>query len=421
MREQTPPGAQRGPTGAAWWTEPTRAQWTAFFAAWFAWVLDAFDFTVFLLVMPDIMREFGASKTSTAGSIALTLLVRLVGGITGGWAADRWGRRLPLLIAVLWFAACDAAVAFAPSFAAVVVLRTLFGFGMGAQWTAGATLAMEHWPARSRGLASGVLQGSWAVGYLLAAAVAAQVVPAHGWRALFLAAAGPALLAFPIVLAVKEPRPTGGTRPDIPGFGALMRTPGVLKHLAWGTGVLALGFGAYYGLTALYSTLLTQELGLHIGQVSFHVALFNVGMMAGAIACGLVASRRGAAIAIIVPALAMAASVPLYVGAAPGLLGLGAFLGGLFGAGHSGTTPLLLSSLFPAPLRARGLGIAYQLGAVPAAFVPMGIAALSEAGQIPLGRAMAGVVLACVLGLAGLVALGPEVARRPPTMASDEV
>lgn len=390
----------------SWWSEPTRQNWTAFAAAWFGWVLDGFDFTVFFLVMPDIMKTFGVSMTSTAGSIALTYLVRLAGGITAGWAADRWGRRLPLLVSILWFAACDAAVAVAPSFAAIVVLRTLFGFGMGAQWTAGATLAMEQWPARSRGLMSGVLQGSWAVGYLLAGVVAAQVVPTWGWRALFLVAAAPALLAIPLVLTVKE-APRSETASTRPGFGAFLEPP-VLKHLAWGTGVLALSFGGYYALSVLYPTLLQKGLGLGLPEVSPYVILFNVGMMAGAVACGLAASKWGVRPAIIVPSLLMLLVAPLYVGWAPGWLGVGAFLGGICGAGSSGTTPLLLTSLFPPELRGRALGIAYQLAAIPAAFIPMSIAAVSESRGLPLASVMVGVVMVCMVGLALLTGFGPQ-------------
>ena len=187
-----------------WWREPTKPQWISFLAAWLGWVLDAFDFTIFLLVMPEIAKEFGVTHTSTASAITLTLLVRLMGGYCAGFAADRWGRKFPLMFSLLWFAACDGAIAFAGSFTTVLVLRTLFGFGMGAEWTAGTTLAMENWPARSRGIASGVLQGSWAVGYLLAGLVAGWVVPVYGWRALFLIAACPALLVLPIRLWVPE-------------------------------------------------------------------------------------------------------------------------------------------------------------------------------------------------------------------------
>src|SRR4051812_38306263 len=130
-------------TETAWWREPTRGQWFTFVAAWVGWVLDAFDFTIFLLVMPLMAREFHVGVTATAGSITLTLLLRLFGGVAAGAAADRWSRKLPLMISLVWFALCDGAVAFAPTFKWVLILRTLFGFGMGAEWTSGATLAMR--------------------------------------------------------------------------------------------------------------------------------------------------------------------------------------------------------------------------------------------------------------------------------------
>src|SRR6185295_2545197 len=138
----------------------------------------------FFIAMPYIAKEYGTAHVATASSIALTLLARLLGGWLAGAAADRWGRRLPLLVSVVWFALMDGAVALAPSFTAVLVLRTLFGIGMGAEWTSGTTLAMENWPKRSRGIASGVLQGSWALGYLLAAVASTFVLPRWGWRAM---------------------------------------------------------------------------------------------------------------------------------------------------------------------------------------------------------------------------------------------
>ena len=133
-----------------WWREPSATQWTNYLAAWSGWVLDGFDFCIYLFALGRIQEEFGVKATSTFLSITLTLAVRLAGGLAAGWIADRYGRRLPLMLSVVWFAAFDAAVAFAPSFAWVLVLRTLFGFGMGAEWTAGSAIAMESWPARSR-------------------------------------------------------------------------------------------------------------------------------------------------------------------------------------------------------------------------------------------------------------------------------
>ncbi|MBE2250707.1 MAG: MFS transporter [Myxococcus sp.] len=413
-------------SNTAWWREPTRGQWASFSAAWIGWVMDAFDFTVFLLVMKQIAEEFGASYTSTAGSIALTLLMRLVGGVVAGWAADRWGRKLPLMISVIWFAVCDGLIAFAPSFTWVLVLRTLFGFGMGAEWTSGATLAMENWPARSRGIASGILQGSWAIGYLLAGVAAGLVVPTYGWRALFLIAAVPAVLAFPIRYFVPEsPEWEAGQKaghekqPEV-SWREIVATPGVLNRLVWGSVAMAAGFGGYYALTGNYSVMLLKNLGQDMAGVSWHVALFNLGMLSGAVACGYAAMKKGITFAVAVPALLMVVVAPLYVGAAPGWLAVGAFTAGMFGAGYSGVTPLLLTSLFPARLRARCVGIVYHVGAVPAAFVPMGIAWLAESGTVSLPVGMGVVCALCQLGMAAMIWFAPrEVGAARPAASAE--
>jgi MFS transporter, SHS family, lactate transporter len=407
-------GAFMSASTMPWWKEPTKGQWASFSAAWLGWVMDAFDFTVFLLVMKQITEEFGVTYTSTAGTIALTLLMRLVGGVVAGWAADRWGRKLPLMISVIWFAVCDGLIAVAPSFTWVLVLRTLFGFGMGAEWTSGATLAMENWPQRSRGIASGILQGSWAIGYLLAGVAAGLVVPVYGWRALFIIAAIPAVLALPIRFLVPEsPEWEANRAKENAGAVAvswkeILATPGVLKRLAWGSVAMAAGFGGYYALTGNYSVLLLKNLGQSMQGVSWHVALFNIGMLSGAIACGYVAMKKGVTLAVAVPALLMVVVTPLYVGVSPELLAVGAYLAGVFGAGYSGVSPLLLTSLFPARFRARCVGIVYHVGAVPAAFVPMGIAYLAESGVASLPIGMGVVCAGCQLAMAAMIVFAPK-------------
>lgn len=391
-----------------WWREPTRAQWCALGAAWAGWVLDAFDFTVFMLVMPDISRDFRVAAVATAGSITLTLFARLAGGFVAGAAADRWGRKLPLMISILWFAACDGAVALAPSFAWILVLRTLFGLGMGAEWTSGTTLAMENWPARSRGIASGLLQGSWAIGYLLAAGVSAVVLPLWGWRALFVCAAVPAILVIPIRFGIVESdewktarAAQAARRASRPAFDR-----GNVGKVVWASAAMGLGFGAYYALTALYPTLLQTELGADARGVARLVALFNVGMLAGSVACGMLASRRGVAIAIAVPAAASLLALPLYVGAVPGVVPIGAFATGVLGAGFCGVVPMLLTGMFDAEVRARMVGIVYHVGAALAALVPTLTAAVAARTHTSLGAAIFVVAGACELGLAALVLRG---------------
>lgn len=368
-------------TTKPWWKEPTRKQWAAFTAAWVGWVLDAFDFTIYIVVASHMIKEFGVSPTAIAGSITLTLLVRLLGGFVAGWMADRWGRRLPLMMSLVWFAIFDAAIFFAPDFTWVLVFRTLFGFGMGAEWTAGTALAMEAFPARSRKFASGLLQAGWPIGFLLAAVTAMFVVPAFGWRAMFLIAALPALLVIPIRMMVSDEH-ANPSEAKATSRGALkdLVAPGVLKMIILGSLVMALGFIVYYGLVTPHLSLHLEAAAcaptdaacmgtaIHDGWVS--QILFNVGMLVGVVCAGAVANRFGVVVALVLPALAMVPALPLFTGMVPAAMPLGAFLGGALGVGYSGVTPVLTTSLFPAHVRARAIGIVYHVGALLAAFVP---------------------------------------------------
>lgn len=416
-----------------WWREPTRAQWTNFGAAWAGWVLDGFDFCIFLFAMRPIAKEFGVQLSSTALSVTLTLLVRLLGGLAAGWLADRHGRRLPLMLSILWFAACDGAVYFADGFTTILVLRTLFGFGMGAEWTAGSALAMESWPARSRGLASGVLQGSFGIGYVLAAVAYAQVGEER-WRTLFLLAAAPALLVLPIRLLVKETRrlPADGPGPAPPFDGRAETTPHAralfTRRVVWGSALYAVSFAVYYALVGLWPTMLQRELHLAPAALPAPTFAFQAGMFAGAVAIGAAATRFGVVKAQVVPLLLLFPCLPLYVGAGGtggGLLA-GAFLAGLLGAGISGVTPYLFAALFPTEVRARGFGVVYHVGALGGALTPFLVARLAEgfpyrpslAGAIVATSAAAAILTIGMLILRPRGILPPEVLGRSPVVSA---
>jgi MFS transporter, SHS family, lactate transporter len=399
-------------------TELKKPNWAAFMAAWVGWVLDAFDFTIFIVCGPAILKEFGVSPGAHGVSVMLTLLVRLAGGFIAGWMADRWGRRLPLMLSLLWFALFDALIFFAPTFTLIVVFRTLFGFGMGAEWTAGTALAMESMPPAKRKLASGLLQAGWPIGFLLAALTAMYVVPAWGWRAMFLIAAAPALLVIPIRMLVPDEAPEA--KVESKGAVADLMAPGVRKKIVLGSLVMALGFVVYYGMV-------TSHLGLYLaaghsvaegwnGQI-----WFNVGMLVGVVGAGWVAARYGLVVALVVPALMMVPALPLFVGSVGSSYGMpiGAFLGGMLGVGYSGVTPVLTTSLFAPHVRARAIGIVYHVGALGAAFVPTLIPYLVSS----TGMSLANVVMIVVgLGLvamaAAVLALRGMITQQPPEAVS---
>jgi len=400
--------ASPAPRPVAWWREPSAAQWTNYLAAWAGWVLDGFDFCIYLFALTEIQEEFGVQATSTFLGITLTLAVRLAGGLAAGWVADRYGRRLPLMLSILWFAAFDAAVAFAPTFGWVLLLRTLFGFGMGAEWTAGSAIAMESWPARTRALASGVLQGSWGLGYVLAAAAYAAVVPVYGWRPLFLLAAVPALLVLPIRLFVKEPgRPrTGADGASAPA--APLRP--YLRRIVWACALYAVSFAVYYALAAPFPRLMRTELELAPSAVLVPSLLLNLGMLSGAVAIGAAAGRIGVVRAQVLPLLLLLPALPLFVGAAGTGAGLqaGAFLGGFLGAGISGVTPYLFAALFPAEVRARGFGIVYHVGALLSGGTPLLVAWLARWRGVPLSRAIAGTAAVAAVATIAMLVLRPR-------------
>lgn len=389
-----------------WWKEPTRQQWAAFSAAWVGWVLDAFDFMVYVLVMRQLAAEFGVGLAAVSGSITLTLLVRLAGGAIAGWMADRWGRKLPLIIALVWFVSMDAAIYFSHSFTAILIFRTLFGFGMGAQWTAGTALAMESLPERTRKIGSGLLQAGWPIGVMLAALAAYFVVDATTWRPMFLIGIIPAVLTIPLWFMFPSTKPA----PRVVGTKQVspireLASPGVPKMLVLGSLVMALGFMVYYGLQSQYPAMLQGELHLTPGSTMLHVILFNAGMLFGVIAAGFVAQRWGVVTALVAPALLMVPALPLYTGMVSWALPIGAFLGGALGVGYSGVTPVLTTSLFPARVRALAIGLVYHVGAFFAAFVPWLIPQISIHFGLKLSTVLMLVVGVALVLMSGAVLL----------------
>src|SRR5438552_6807545 len=149
----------------------------AFLAAFLGWMLDGFDYTILTFVLVDIQRSFTVDNTLAGALGTVTLMFRLVGGAAAGTVADRWGRKLPLILSILWFSIFTLLSGFSTSYGMLFACRALFGIGMGGEWAAGMPLALEHLPDRLRGIAAGVLQGAFTWGFIVAAIVFQFVYP----------------------------------------------------------------------------------------------------------------------------------------------------------------------------------------------------------------------------------------------------
>lgn len=184
----------------------TTDQRNAFLAALLGWSMDAFDYFLVVLVYADIAETFHHSKTEVAFLTTATLAMRPVGALLFGLWADRVGRRIPLMADVIFYSIVGFLCAFAPNFTVLVILRLLYGIGMGGEWGLGAALAMEKIPPERRGFFSGLLQEGYLFGYLLATVAALLVTDwlELSWRWLFGLSIIPALVSLIIRYRVKE-------------------------------------------------------------------------------------------------------------------------------------------------------------------------------------------------------------------------
>jgi SHS family lactate transporter-like MFS transporter len=425
------PAATAAPRGEAaagpWYGQVTRDQWRAFWAVFLGWVVDSFDFNILTFILIDIMQGFSVDRAAAGALGTVTLMMRLVGGTLAGTAADRWGRKLPLILSVLWFSLFAFLSGFSTSYAMLFALRALFGLGMGGEWAAGMPLVLEHWPARLRGLASGLMLGGWYWGYLLAATAFQVVYPLFGawpdlaWRAMLWIAIVPALLTLwirarvgesPVWLdrrryleeARREGRPVREPRLSL----VRLFQPDLIGTTIQTTLVIGAFMCIYYSVNYWYPTFLREA-----GRPALpYLAAFNAAAIAGTATWGRLSEtrlgRRGAA--TITMALGLA-SLPLYLHAttAP-LLGLGAALMGFFGMGIWGMAPAYSNERFPTEVRGVGPGFCYHAAAAIGALMPYVLGALQDRGFALVNAMSVAMVLS---GLAAMVIwLGPETRGR---------
>ena len=359
-------------TSTPWWKEPTKDQWYAYTAAWLGWTLDAFDFTIFLLIMVPIAKEFDVPLTAVTAVFTITLWLRLAGATAAGWMADRMGRKAPLMISILWYSICNFIAGFSPTFAFLFFFRALLGIGMGAEWPAGAALAMESWPARSRGFMSGILQGSWGLGFALSAVAYGYLFDVIGWRGLLWIGILPAIVVIWVRIYVKEPEVWVENKRQQKAKKAEVRAPlfsifkrGVLFNTL--TGILWMGsaFCVYYSIWALFSSYLQKELNWTPLMVATPLFWANIVVFVGSGFWGLVADKWGRRSAIIVPAAIAILITPIYLWTRdPTLIIVGFIVQGMFGGSIYGQNPSYLSERFPTEVRATASGFVYHQGAI---------------------------------------------------------
>jgi len=410
------------PSAAPWYRTITAEQWRVLAAAKCGWMLDAFDFMLYAMALGQLRAyfEFGDDVAGFLGTA--TLIMSGVGGLVFGYVADRFGRTRALMATIIVFSLASLGASTSQSVLQLLFWRAVLGIGMGGEWASGAVLVSETWPAEHRNKAISIMQSGWAIGYMLAAVLAALVLgnPDLGdeaWRWLFVIGVAPALLTLWIRRNVRESpvwtaRAAAVRARDNPfkaifGRALVGRT---LRIIALGGAVQFAYWGLFFWLPPFLSRPVEQGgagMGV-VGSLQWIIAM-QIGAYFGYLTFGFIADRLGRRRTFILFMLCAAAIVPIYgqMARSPAVLLVLSPLLGYFGHGYFSLFGGLIAELFPTAVRATGQGTSYNAGRMAGAVAPFAIGALATLPGIGIGLAL-GVTSAFFLLAAILVLTLPD-------------
>jgi SHS family lactate transporter-like MFS transporter len=395
----------------------TANQRNAVLAGFLGWTLDAFDFFILTLLIEDLAHAFfpgsplADARPRIVLAITLTLAMRPIGAIVFGLMADRFGRRTPLMLNVVFYAAISVLCGFAQTYWQFIALRMLFGIGMGGEWGVGASLALESASPRIRGLLSGLLQEGYAIGNLLAALAfrfvypwAAVRYPGDAWRVMFFLGGLPALLSLFIRMRVKESAAWHEHRTDWATYrGVLVQNARRFFYLI--LLMTAMNFMSH-GTQDMYPTLL-GTFGYNKARIADITMFSMIGAVLGGLAFGAYSDRSGRRRAMITAATCGLVVLPMWIaGFSPLTTIVGVFLMQFFVQGAWGIIPAHINELSPAAARGFFPGLAYQLGVMFAASIPYVESTLGEVFSYK--QAMGGLMTVVFIAVILVVWRGPE-------------
>lgn len=395
----------------------TGDQRNAFMASFLGWTMDAFDYFLVVLVYADIATTFHHTKTDVAFLTTGTLAMRPVGALLFGLWADRVGRRVPLMVDVSFYSVIGFLCAFAPNFTVLVILRLLYGIGMGGEWGLGAALSMEKVPAERRGVFSGLLQEGYAFGYLLASVAALVVMNWLGlsWRWLFGLSIIPALISLIIRYRVKESEVWEAAQDRMRLTKTRIRdvlgNPAIVRRFVYLVLLMTAFNWMSHGTQDVYPTFLTATTdhgaGLSSLTARWIVVIYNIGAIIGGLAFGTLSQRFSRRYTIVFCAALGLPIVPLFAySRTAAMLCLGSFLMQVFVQGAWGVIPAHLTEMSPDAIRGVYPGVTYQLGNLLAAFNLPIQERLAESHGYPF--ALAATIVPVLLVVAVLTAIGKD-------------
>jgi MFS family permease len=363
----------------------------ALLASTLGWMLDGMDVTLYSMVVAELLVELHLSPGEAGSLASVTLIASALGGMLFGILADRIGRRSAMIASILVYSVFTAACGLSRGLMELVTFRFLLGLGMGGEWATGAALVAESWRAEHRGKALGAMQSGFAIGYALAAVIAAIVLPRWGWRVVFFAGVLPAFVTLWIQRGVQESpvwlaeRPTAAPASRV--FVGLFRAPFrrlVIVTLLMNSAALFAWWGLFTWIPPFLAMPSEQGgRGLAIATSSAFIVVMQAGMWLGYASFGFISDTLGQKKTYMGYLLAAAVLVPLYARAESptSLIAFGPLVA-FFGTGHFTGFGIITAELFPTSIRGTAMGLTYNFGRALSAAAPWAIGALAERSSL---------------------------------------
>ena len=397
--------------------DPQRFKWRALTGAILGYVFDAIDFMVLALAIPLLIKAWHISMVQ-AGSIATaTLLGAALAGYIWGPITDSWGRKKALAACLCWFGILTFLCGFAENYIQLLILRFLAGLGLGGEWAIGGAMMTEFFPPKQRAIATSAIQSAWPVGYGLALAVAAYLVPVYGWPVLFFFGGSSLLAAVYVLLMVPESPAWLKHREE--------KRQGIIHHYVGETGVEETGrwtdilkghylkisilctllcascLVSYWGAGTWIPTFLANERGLNLKAMAGYLLGINIAGFLGYYAFGFLADRLGRRWNFIIGGVGSGIVVLIWIMMSnPQAIFWMGMVFGFISYGYWGPLAAFISEQFPTRLRGVGVSFCYATGRMFAVLVPMILGGVAQ--KYNLGIAIG--CIAVVFAVGGLIA-----------------
>ena len=396
----------------------------AFIFAFISLVIDGVDIMLLSFSLTSLKAEFGLS-TFQAGMLGSSSLAGMaLGGISGGWACDKYGRVKTIAWSVVFFSIMTCILGFTQSYEQFLILRFIGAFGLGSLYMACNTLMAEYVPTKYRTTVLGTLQTGQTVGYIVATLMAGAIIPDHGWRMLFYVTIIPAAFALFFMRFVPEPkswqeakieqikrRELGAetlqtdqtTVSQAPSESIYKRIFGHTNHrkmfLLWMSTAAFLQFG-YYGVNNWMPTYLETELSMNFKAMTGYMVGAYTAMILGKILAGYAADKFGHRITFVFGTVATAAFLPIIIfyNTPSNIAYLLVTFGFLYGIPY-GVNATYMAESFSTDVRGTAIGGAYNMGRLGAAIAPATIGFIAAGGSFT----MAFIVMGAAYFIAGVI------------------